>query len=780
MLNLQKTLQRIPAWFWCVIILSVLWALFFWRFLTPQEFDRLLFAQGDFTLHYYAFASFQVEQIQLGNWFPQWNPYNYAGDPFVGNIQWATYYPPRFVTALLAGPAGLTIEAYQMEMIAHYWLVSVMMLLFLRQIVPHWGAALFGSLLYTYGGYLTGYPMLQPSVLEAVAWTPLIMLGVHVSVTRPGWAIQGTLLGSVGVALSFFGGHPQTTMQMIYFSGSYLLYLGWRQELGIWPTLWRGLLLFGLGGGLAMAQLLPALEFTALSARVQNLYYDAKANGFGAQEFLQVLYPRIIASWAPLYLGVAGLLLALGSILRFRKGARFWLLVIGVGLFLSMGGKNVVYDLFYLLVPGFSIFRQQERIASIVAFSLVVLATMQVHVLFIGALADDLRERVVAVGHTIFTATVAIILILAGPFLTLPTFEDPIRGEISFLTLMQEVTALIAILSAFYLAWYFWQRQHAGGRFPVMVGLCALLVLDLFTFNTRYSINFAPNTPEYITQPPAAFDTIQAEVDEIQWHIDGSASLGGHGTYFRIPDIYGTGPFQLDSVYQLLQLPVERRWELFAVRYVTQPEGVQPLDTVALDVFTEGENYEGESYTMYTVVDPRPLAYLVFEYQNALFDVENVGSLDTEEARALAYEKLWSPALNLREVAITMEYLPFDLPRERPEGAVVHGLQMVRPERIEIGLSTPENALLTLAVPNYPGWRAAVNGETTQVVETYAGLIGVPVAAGADQVIVLEMRSLTAFVGRVISAIALLVLFGVSIADRMWQRRHGREREDAA
>ncbi|MFN8375487.1 MAG: hypothetical protein U0694_21755 [Anaerolineae bacterium] len=74
--------------------------------------------------------------------------------------------------------------------------------------------------------------------------------------------------------------------------------------------------------------------------------------------------------------------------------------------------------------------------------------------------------------------------------------------------------------------------------------------------------------------------------------------------------------------------------------------------------------------------------------------------------------------------------LPFDLSGVRPPDAAVTGFTMVTPERLEMTVSTSQPALLTLALANYPGWRATVNGVDVPLIDTYAGLIGVPISAG--------------------------------------------------
>src|SRR5215203_5983322 len=83
-----------------LLILCLLWGGIFWRVLFASGADRVVFPPGDFYNHYYNFATYQVERWHEGAW-PLWNPYNGAGDPFAANIQLNTFYPPRWLTALV-------------------------------------------------------------------------------------------------------------------------------------------------------------------------------------------------------------------------------------------------------------------------------------------------------------------------------------------------------------------------------------------------------------------------------------------------------------------------------------------------------------------------------------------------------------------------------------------------------------------------------------------------------------------------------------------------------
>ena len=361
-----------------VMMLTALWALFFWQLLTPTHADRMIFRQGDFPLHFFSFSSYQAERLWDGE-IPLWDPYNYGGDPFAANVQSEVWYPPRWIAIALAGEGGWQIESHQLEVAAHYWLASLMMYAFLRVLVKRPWAALIGAVLWAYGGYLTGYPMLQPSILEAVTWLPLMMLGVHLSITDPRWSAPGMVLAALMVGLSFLGGHTQTIMQMAYLAAAYIVYLGWQHKLTLRNIVWRIAVLGGLGMALCAVQLLPALEFMRLSYRTETFHYADTSVGFTVTEWAQILWPRLFdAEYWPLYLGVPGLLLAISAILRSTRQHLFWIGAIAIGLWLSLGGYSIVYDVFYLLVPGFSTFREQERAASIAVFSLVVLVAHEI------------------------------------------------------------------------------------------------------------------------------------------------------------------------------------------------------------------------------------------------------------------------------------------------------------------------------------------------------------------------------------------------------------------
>jgi hypothetical protein len=751
--RLQHWFRRSRPTLIAIAVLTALWLLFFWRILTPSTMDRLIFQKGDFTQHYYAFASYQVERLWQGE-FPLWNPYNYAGDSFVGNVQFSSFYPPRWLAALFLGQDGFSIEDYQLEVALHYWLASVLMFAFLHAHTRRTSVAITGAVLYAYSGYLTGYPLLQVSVLESVIWLPLMMLGVHHSAN--GRVYLGSIVAGVGMAFSLFGGHPQTTMQLSYLTLLYLAYLGWKRNLAVTTILIRVACFVVIGVGLSAIQLLPSLEFTRLSYRVTDYGYIDKANGFAAQDFFQIIAPGHFGDWSPLYIGIAGLLLGIGGLLNRRTQRTFWLVVIVVGLFLSLGGGSIVYAFFYLVVPGFNVFRQQERAAAIVVFAWIVLACEYLTLLLDSADTDERSSRIF---ETFMYGLCG--LLFAGALLA--TFLEQLQPE----TVTGNLTSTLTfsfIITLLFVVWYRWQRTNevsAGNTIQrsrdwLVIPLVALLVVDLFTIGSR-STNYVPDTPENRVQLDNSLQPYITDENNIRWRVDGASGLQGDGVYHRISDIYGTGPFTLASMELLRQIPVDRFWEVLSVRYITSIDPVP--ETIPLSLLAYGRNPSGEEFQVLEILDPRPMAQLVYDYRHA------------EGSAEFARQIMSDPRIDLREMAVTVNPLPFELPVDHPEVSRIDSFEYLQPEHLVTRVSTGADALLTVSMVNYPGWQAEVNGQPVEIVDVYAGLIGIPLRAGEDQEVILLFRPTSLRNGALISGITMIGILGVGIYLLQYNRR---------
>ena len=198
---------RLPGWLrrhWpdlvIITILALLPALFFWRLIAPNPADRMSIPAGDFTGQYYPLRAYAARELAAGR-LPLWNPSPYGGQPALADIQSGALYPPQIVEALLLGWLGLgfPVWALELQVIAHFAWAAVGAYLLGRRLAGRAGARpraarLAGtvtSLVFTYSGYLTGFPVQQLTILEVSAWLPWVVLGMERLVEVGRWKVEG-------------------------------------------------------------------------------------------------------------------------------------------------------------------------------------------------------------------------------------------------------------------------------------------------------------------------------------------------------------------------------------------------------------------------------------------------------------------------------------------------------------------------------------------------------------------------------------------------------------
>jgi hypothetical protein len=148
---------------------------------------------------------------------------------------------------------------------------------------------------------------------------------------------------------------------------------------------------------------------------------------------------------------------------------------------------------------------------------------------------------------------------------------------------------------------------------------------------------------------------------------------------------------------------------------VTQVD--EPPAEADLALLAYGRNVHGEEYRVFELRDPRPMAWLVYD------------AIVAEGNPAWAREFIADPDVNLRDTAILTAAPPIALGGQRPLDASAD-FSMPTPEEMAITVTTSEPALLTLAVPMYPGWTAMVDGQPIPILDAYAGLMAVPLPTG--------------------------------------------------
>lgn len=732
--------------YWIVLLLIALCGLFYWRLFTFNDADAISFTTIDITTQFTPWSSYAVERIHDGE-LPLWNPYMYGGTSFIADPQNVLFYPVRWLTiGWLAFDSNIAnsdiLFALENEMVFHVFLGTLFMYAYLRRHTSP-AASLCGALVWGFGGYMTSYPAAQLPILETAVWIPLILFSIDRirgtdDIIRWRWVlVSGCVYG-----LSILAGHTQTSMLTGYFALSYIVYVLWGQHL---RTVIPVIGLFALVAiGLSAIQILPTAEFQLQTTRT-DFSIEHKGTGFAWHEIGMVLFPHVLGDWAPLYVGIITLGLVGVAIWRERVG--YWVGVSVVAFVLAFGQRTVLYSLFYLLVPGFSFFRSQERAVVILTVAVSVMVAHGVNAL-LEREWGPVQRRYLLGGWSIF-------IIMLGLFTAIFWMQRPGKPADSIESLGAQ-SSMFSLLLALGSLFVFIQLLRRGR--PAQWLVAALLIFDLFSINMNNPFNFDRVPVDQQLIEPEYIATIRDNTLAGQT-VDGQRGIGfSNGALYRVRDIYGTGSLRLKAFeFYLYQLPPERRWELLGVQVVTSGEDDLPVPNTWLG---QGRDELGEFY-IYRIDNQRAFALLYY-------DSEQVSSPET------AWDKVADPAFPLRETVILEEGLPQDLSRE---GTGQINLLTFEPEYIELRAETDSPAVASFVLPYVTGWQATVDGEEVEALRTFGGLTGVYLDPGQHR-IVLRYMPVTFIWGAAITGITLLGVIGAFVV-MAYQSRRRRDQQPA-
>jgi hypothetical protein len=743
-------------WLGPLFALLLLWLLFFWRILTPSEADRLTFKHGDFTHQFLAYRQMAYRQLLAGR-FPFIEECLYSGYPFQADPQSQVLYPPVLALMLVGRALGWSeypLRALEWEVMLHVLWAALGMYVFLRTPAGHPRlhpiAALVGALVYAFGGYMTGYPMLQTGILQTASWLPWLLPVVHRLATAERWLPAAGGL-AIPASFAFTAGHPQTMLYITYVVAVAFVVWFWRAHrfgrrtaMIIGSGLLRGAVAGSLAIGLSAAQLIPSLLFMLDSNRPGLSYIEA-GNGFLLLDVALLVLVGVFNIWQPIYVGIVALTLVGVVLLANHKrlaDAGLWLLIAVVALALSFGANAIGFDLAYLIFPGYRQFRSQERHAMAVSFALSTLAAYGTTLLMrpIYRQAQEQLKRAAGVTSILGVAAlfVLIVILIAQQALTQPA-QSALTSAASRLAMV-----VVALLGASGL--FLWRAQLRGWpRWAWGSALVALIVFELFTSNRHTATQqladpFPPSPftkPIVDTQRPNSYGRV---------HNHYGLSLNG-ACVAGLNEVSGGSPIVMRAYKAFLErTPEAVMVKLLNVRYAVTwrgametPEGVMiPWFLLARDTF------EGQPASTYRL-DWEPQDF------NGAWIPRRIVSVRTEDD---LYAYMRRPAFDPFVEAVVIDAPKGLLGRDTLGSAAVEGKS---PGYIKVAAHADQPALLAISQAYHRNWIALVNGQEVAPLPIYGALLGVPIPAGPASV-ELSYRPTDFYIGLAISAIAALAI----------------------
>jgi len=296
----------------------------------------------DFTVTFYPLRLFQARELAAGRW-PFWNPYVQEG-----SFALPALYPPDLLHVLWPGPAAvswlLTLH-FPLAAAAFHWLA--------RELGASRKGALLAGSLYALGGLSVSSLNLYV-FLQALAWAPLVIVGLRRAAERGGRSIPA---GAALLALSL------TTLAMEFVLQAVLLavLLGWAARPG-WIAVKRMATAVALGVGLAGIPVALVLGLVGQTVRGSGFAPEvALGNDVHPVALVQALIPGLFGSLAlpveswwggafftkgfpyflSLYIGPLALALAGAGVTAPDRRTRWLLLAAaGAGLWYALGMRG--------------------------------------------------------------------------------------------------------------------------------------------------------------------------------------------------------------------------------------------------------------------------------------------------------------------------------------------------------------------------------------------------------------------------------------------------------
>jgi len=781
--------------------LALGWPALAGRFLVGPQSDQYIAG--------YAFREFAAHVLRTTGGFPQWNPYQFGGMPFVAAMHGDIFYPTFLLRMVLPTDVAMT-----WGFIIHVFLAGLFTYLFLRRIHFGFAGALVGGLAYMMSGHIATYvhpghdgKLFVSSLFPLLLWALVAFIR-----DRKAWAWG---LIALVVGLQVLSPHPQLLQYSLLAAGAYsiLLAVGITRD---GPATRRDALLrlsaalgaVVLGLLIGAIQFLPVREYVAWSPRAAGIGSYDRATSFAKnpQEILNAYLPEFTGIldhyWGPNgihfqgdYVGAAVLVLAGAGLAGFRNDPRrrdlwFWSIAIVVALLWALGGHTPFYQLVYHLVPGTKYFRAPDTVFFVGTLGIGVLAARGTE----RALAREIGTKYLG-GWAAFAVLVALLALSGG----LTAFAHSVapdgrqemvdaNGGAVIAGALRSLAVVLVLCGA--ILW--WRRAGSGTARTRTSGILAAIVVivagDLWLVNYQYWTFSPPASVLYAADPavrylehlpqPGRVLTLPLAQPNSAANYEGSGLMvhdirnvfGYHGNelgrYNTLTGIEQGGGPNIDSDRQVLGNPNVRRLtnlEYILTNSLRLPEvlpGAVQVAGPASDDPTGATDYvfrlPGDAPFAWVApvivkaADPAVLATVT----DTRFDVATAALFDTSATTVPAVAP------------------PASLPA--PTGIAVH-VDGYQPGQIALTLDRPApgGSALIAAENYYPGWSARVDGHPAPIGRAQYALIGVALPAGARHV-VLSFRSESYETGKVITLVALLVTFaGIAVGAVTEQRRRG-------
>jgi len=666
-------------------------------------------------------------QFQALRWhhaaFPLWDPHQWCGQPFLGQIvgaanplNWPFFWLP------LGGGGRVKLEVLHWYYVMIHFLGGLFMYWLCRDLRRSRTAALAGAIVFAFGGFFASAPW--PEVMAGYVWIPLVFLFLLRALRcyRPtaSAALCGLFLGA-----AWLSGHHEIPTYL-----SLAVAAVWIYRIASHPAdrsrLLRlaalALLIAVLVSGF---QTVPGYEYAQRARRWAGAdhplawgetipYSVDTAYSYSPGALVNLFVPYLAASTSD-YLGVVAIVLALLGVAACWKErpVPLFTTIALCGLLFAMGTYNVFHGMAYAVVPLFGKARVPVRLLALFAFAAAPLAAYGLDAVF-AQRAPRAVQRV-AIAMAALGGGIYAVAIAAGEI------HQYVPGEhVMFAGLM--ALLLAAVLVA-------WQRGAVHARLAA-IAILALMLMELGFTNAGFSERTAGHGAS-VTEL-TAYDDIaryvrpQPELVRVYF-----ADNFNFGDWEGIDSLTGFGAGVTSNMLQI-EWWRPRVQDLLGVTYTIAKKPSRP-DQVLVFQGSSGLN-----------VYRNPLAF------PRVWTVHQVMLLQKPDQLRAA---MADPAVDLHSIAPTLEPIPPLETCAAPDQAWMTGRNA---GSVTFQARMNCRGLLVIADTWCPGWSATVDGHPVPIYQPYGALRGVVVGPGSHTV-AMHYRPRSALLGALMTGTGILL-----------------------
>ncbi len=689
------------------------------------HYDILLggkFLWEDFVEQEFPFRTLAASSLAQGI-LPQWDPYIFAGMPFMADIQVAFWYPFNMLQSLFVSDGYLSPNVMQWFILMHYAIAGIGMYWFAKKIleVDDW-SAVFSGVAYAFGGYITAQAIHQMIVYH-IALFPIVAYFF----VRGFGSWRHAIVAGIALGVMYLAGHPQSTLYFTMFLGLLAVYeIVYRlrdksghdgpSRLDLWAVA-RMALPVVIGLGIFAIQYLPSQELADLSRRDTITYEKSLDGSLSWGHTLTLVLPRLfgattgdpanakVAYWngpyynsweTAIYIGVLPLFFAImaGLVARKRKYVPFLVGMALLAVLFALGDHFFVYKIFFQF-PLFSKFRTPARMMMLFSFAASALAGV--------GLAEALKSERAKWGGRGGLVTRGLLvlpwLLAVAGMLHATSFLKTVSAEAQDSISWAASLAAFPVLAMLAITGLHYFGKLRGNLLAALV--IGVTVVELFTYGM--SLNASPTDPrEAYREQPQLIDMLRQDQSK---ELSRARTRQGNqmlvrrnqGAYDRLQLIEGYDPLVLQRVFPDMANP-EASADLMNIKWSIMPGtqagfGPRPTCLPRVKLFYNAE----------VLPDTQALARLK---QDAAFDYRNTILLEEQPSPAIG------PA-DAAGVATVSHY-----------GA----------NEISVSVTTGSNAMLFLSEIYYPAWNAYLDGQPVKLYRAFSSLRAVEVPKGVHTV----------------------------------------------